>query len=239
MKTIEPCVVTSLLPVRFFVIEDKGWDKVLVKFSKTGTVIKVQRNQLKNNIDDPMEVSVFGVGYRGIGKYSFGNARDAAIRWRCMLNRCYGYSNKHQRTYRGCTVCDEWLNFQRYAEWYYSNKILDWVVDKDILVKGNRVYSPDTCCFVPLELNSMFTKSNSIRGNCPIGVSKCFTGFKATIFVKGKQKYLGVYESAEQAFFAYKKCKEENIKRIAKQYKGYFSERLYRVLMEYEVLITD
>lgn len=239
MNIIEPCVIASLLPVRFFVIEDNGWDKVLVKFSKTNTVVRVQRNQLRGSIDDPMEASVYGVGYRGIGAYNFGNARDAAIRWRCMLNRCYGYSNRHQRTYQGCTVCDEWLNFQKYAEWYYANKIFDWVVDKDILIRGNKVYSPDTCCFVPLELNSMFTKSNSIRGDCPIGVSKCPTGFMATIFIGGKQKYLGLYKSAEQAFLAYKKCKEDNIKRLANQYKEHFSKRLYRVLMEYEVLITD
>ncbi len=85
----------------------------------------------------------------------------------------------------------------------------------------------------------MFTKSNRIRGNYPIGVTKQGSKYLANIFIKGIQKYLGSFSSVEEAFTVYKKHKEANIKRIANEIKSLISERLYNVLMNYEVLITD
>lgn len=241
VNTIYPAFIPLLFPEKEYVIlEDNGWDKVFIQFVRTGTTVKVQRNQLKQRgVSDPMKPSVWGVGYRGIGHYNFVTAKESFIRWRCMLNRCYGHSNKVQSAYKGCIVCDEWLNFQNFSQWFYENYIEGWVLDKDILVRGNKIYSPDTCCFVPVELNSMFTKSNRIRGNYPIGVTKQGNKYLANIFIKGTQKYLGSFSSIEEAFTVYKKHKEDNIKRITNEIKSLISERLYNVLINYEVLITD
>lgn len=113
------------------------------------------------------------------------------------------------------------------------------MIDKDIIVRGNKIYGPETCCFVPVELNSMFTKSNSIRGSCPIGVHKQGTKYVATLFVKGKQKYLGIFDTPKDAFNTYKINKEENIKRLAKGLKPLISKRLFEILINYTVEITD
>lgn len=93
-----------------------------------------------------------------------------------MMRRCYDpkYHEK-EPTYKGCEVCKEWLNFQMFAEWYYKNHYeiegQRICLDKDILLKGNKIYSADTCIFVPHRINSLFVKSYKLRGELPIGVS--------------------------------------------------------------------
>lgn len=109
--------------------------------------------------------SVFGIGYLGEGEYTTkdtdGNTIQEYRTWSHMLERCY--SKKYQQrkpTYKGCTVCDEWLNFQNFAEWYNKNyyEINGETIclDKDILVIGNKLYSPNTCIFVPNSINVLF-----------------------------------------------------------------------------------
>ena len=92
--------------------------------------------------------------------------------WQSMLSRCYSESYRRKFTsYIGCTVCNEWLTFSNFKKWFEEHYVDGWELDKDILVKGNKVYGPDTCCFVPQELNSVILKSNRSRGEYPIGVS--------------------------------------------------------------------
>ena len=79
-----------------------------------------------------------------------------------MLIRCYNKKDLEKNpTYKNTTVCIEWCNFQNFAQWFEKNYIDDWALDKDILVKGNKVYSPETCCFVPREINEVFKNSTS------------------------------------------------------------------------------
>ena len=118
-------------------------------------------------------------------------------------------------------------------------------LDKDILVKGNKIYSPETCMFVPQNINKLFTKSNKIRGKYPIGVyfNKNANKFKAQcrIFYNGKtqQESLGLYNTIEDAFNAYKQFKEANIKQMADEYKGKIPDKLYEAMYDYKVEITD
>ena len=92
--------------------------------------------------------------------------------WIHMLNRCY--SEKYQTkkpTYRGCSVCDGWLLLSNFKVWFDANYRDGMSLDKDILVQGNKVYSPETCRFVPGYVNTLLTDAGAIRGELPLGVS--------------------------------------------------------------------
>ena len=205
----------------------------------------------KGKIKCPFEPRVFGIGYLGVGEYkAWENGKDTKVykAWKNMLQRCYD-SKLHMKhpTYFNCTVCDEWLNFQNFAAWYEENyyEIEDKVMclDKDILVKGNKIYGPDTCVFVPQEINLLFTKRDAARGESPIGVSirtdRRRNMFQAYCRVNGKLKHIGYYSSPEEASAAYKEFKEELIKSIADEYKEYIPDKLYDAMYNYEVSLFD
>jgi len=157
-----------------------------------------------------------------------------------MLERCYckKYHTK-KPTYIGCSVAEEWHSFQNFAQWFYENSTESFELDKDILIKGNRVYSSKTCCFVPAEINVLFTKI-SRRGNYPVGVSLHKEGkFQASMSVSNKQIYLGLYTTPEEAFEIYKEAKEEYIKKFADKWEGQITEDVYNALYKYKVEIND
>ena len=189
-------------------------------------------------------INVYGVG---INDYcgtvvNGGKVLTSYKVWDAMLNRCY--SKKHHikhPSYIDCTVCDEWLYFSNFKKWFDENYVEGYHLDKDILVKGNRVYSPDTCCFVPREINNVIENVKSKRGNTPMGVFERFGKFLSYVRVNGKRIYLGTFGTIEQAFEAMKKEKEMYIKKLAQTYydANKITKRVYDALMRYEVEITD
>lgn len=203
----------------------------------------------------PYEPRVYGKGYIGEGKYKSrvnGEKTKMYKFWIGMLQRCYDekFQEKHP-TYKGCSVCKEWLNFQNLAKWYEENYYeIDgqrMCVDKDILIKGNKIYSPQTCMFVPHIINTLFIKSDKIRGSYPIGVSydKECDKYRSVCKVydfknkKQKSKHLGRYNTTEEAFMSYKFFKENYIKEIAEYYKDKIPSNLYNAMYKYTVEITD
>ena len=83
-------------------------------------------------------------------------------RWRGMINRCY---NKNKSgispAYRGTSICNEWLDFSCFLKWakpFIPQIRLGWDLDKDLLGEGRRLYSPDTCTFLPTSINSGIAK---------------------------------------------------------------------------------
>lgn len=217
-----------------------------------GTVVEHREYDAfkKGKIKNPMTPTVYGVGYFGIGKFKSidenGKITKCYNAWLNMLKRCYDtkWQEKHP-TYKGCKVCEEWHNFQVFAEWYYSNfyeieNNEQMTLDKDILKKGNKIYSPESCIFVPQFINKLFTKCDKTRGNLPIGVSKHRNKFQAHLSKgNGKRIRLGTYTAPNEAFRAYKKAKEQYIKEVAEKYKGKIPYKLYQAMMNYEVKIDD
>ena len=206
-------------------------------------------NVLKRKVENPKHKTVFGVGFLGTGKYKTTFKSKICKNyqtWRCMMQRCYDEkSQEKQISYKNTTVCEEWHNFQNFAEWMENNynpeTMQGWQLDKDILIKGNKIYSPDTCCFVPQEINIQFIKSNSVRGEFPIGV--CYIK-KRNVFMsyfnKNKKRYfLGHFNTIEKAFQAYKTAKEQAIKEAADEWKDKIVPRVYQAMYNYEVEITD
>ena len=216
-----------------------------------GTIVEHKRydNFLKGNIKNPYFPTIYGFGCIGIGDFKSkdenGKNTKCYETWFGMYQRCYDPKyHKKFPTYKNCKVCQLWNNYQEFAKWdnenYYEvgNERMD--LDKDILKKGNKVYSPETCIYVPHSINVLFTKRNNERGELPIGVTKNGNNFIARLNKgNGKQISLGTYSTVEEAFQAYKRAKEEYIKEVANKYKLLIPQKLYEALMNYEVEVDD
>lgn len=177
-----------------------------------------------------------------------GGGNDCPIikhKWDSMINRCYNPQALSKRpSYQECYVCEEWLMFSNFKKWFEdpANGYQEgYHLDKDILTKGNKVYSPDTCCFVPQEINSLFTKHTRKRGKYPIGVTLIRGLYIANVNINSHRIRLGGYHTPEEAFQAYKIAKEQHIKELAEKYfqEGKINKKVYDALMKYEVEITD
>jgi len=130
--------------------------KVLVRFVNTGFELETYMDNVRTGkIKDKMKPRIFGVGFEGSGKHKPTKNKKISKEysvWMGMMRRCYDreFQKKKQPSYIGCTVCEEWHNFQNFAEWYkknYPNDGEKYELDKDIKVDGNKIYSPDTCIF--------------------------------------------------------------------------------------------
>ena len=208
----------------------------------------------KGEIRCPYEPTVYNIGYLGEGKYKSkinGKFTRCYTTWRSMLNRCYNERFKQKHTYcKDCEVCEEWHNFQNFANWYYDNyyeiKNECMHLDKDILIKNNKIYSPKTCVFAPQRINTLFTKCNKNRGKLPIGVklekyNKYSSSCSTYDFEENKQirVHLGYYDTPKKAFEVYKKFKEKYIKEVADYYKESIPQNLYNAMYSYIVDIND
>ena len=229
------------------IVEDLGWDNVIVRFD-SGYVTKTQRADiLRGKVRDKLFRSVCSVGYHGIGEYNWVNHKVAYQTWVDVLKRVY-VEKKSRTSYLNVSVCYDWLNFQNFAEWFYEQEFSEtkdengkrYDLDKDILVKGSKTYSPETCCFVPNEINCLFIRNKRIRGNLPIGVTKDGKYFMARLSKGlGNRKFLGSFKTETEAFLAYKQSKEMHLKELAEKWKGKIDDRAYDALMNYEVNIDD
>jgi hypothetical protein len=136
------------------------------------------------------------------------------ITWVSMLCRCYLDSVHAQfPTYTGCEVCKEWHSFSNFKAWMETQ---DWEgkqLDKDILLAGNKLYSPENCAFVDLMTNVFVTDRLAARGKYPVGVSFDFQSgkYKASCRnpITKKQETLGRFLCEDQAHLAWRKRKHE------------------------------
>ena len=222
---------------------------VEVQFVNTGFETSVQLGHIRNGkVKDPYSPSVCGVGILG-AKYPItvnGVKTKEYVLWCHMLERCYSDSFKKKRpTYKGCEVSDNFKSYEYFYEWCQNQigfGIQSFELDKDLLVKGNKVYSDDTSIFIPAEINLLLTKRTASRGGHLIGVcwSKTHKAFIARVNKgKGKRENLGFFKTELEAYNAYKTAKESFIKEQANKWKGKIDVRAYNALMNYEVGIDD
>ena len=149
-------------------------------------------------MDYKIERTVCGIGFNSGGNYETSlNKKQLKVYklWAAMMNRCYNpIYLKQKPNYIGCAVCEEWHDFQNFAKWFYSERfhIFKYELDKDILIKGNKIYSPETCCLVPHSINMLITNSGSKSGDYPQGISlhKGTGKFRVRLGVYGKIKYI-------------------------------------------------
>ena len=210
-------------------------------------------NFVNGCLDNPYFPTVCGVGIVGdMKKYTSKNIKvDREYNmWRGIIHRCYDKECKIKYpTYKEATCCKDWLLFENFYEWIHSqenfdnwNKCNDFDIDKDILIKGNKVYSPETCCLVPSRVNYLFVNKKNKRGNLPIGVTRDKNRYSAQCNdINCKHHYIGSFNNPEEAFNAYKVYKEKIIKQVAlvEYDKGNITKQCYEAMMRYEVEITD
>ena len=164
--------------------------------------------------------------------------------WRNVLTRCYDPKYQKRRpSYIGCSVGENFKNFSLFYVWAQKQIGFgqeNYHLDKDLLIKGNKLYSEDTCVFLPRELNGLLPSCKAARGTLPVGVSDHRGGFRACCSSGGSRSYhIGMFDTPELAFQAYKEAKEAFIKSQAEKWKALIDPRAFAALMAYEVSITD
>ena len=242
-------VCKSLNSGDFKILKYNNSTNVEIKFTNTGFEMVARLGNIRNgNVKDPYAPSVHGIGVSGTKYPSRVNGvliKEYGL-WSNMLERCYNDVYKKKKpTYESCEVSDNFKSYEYFYEWCnnqfgFNNK--DWQLDKDLLIKGNKVYSEDSCIFIPSEINLLLVKNTASRGEYLIGVywSKTHKAFVARVSKnKGKQEHLGYFNTELEAFNAYKQAKESFIKEQAEKWKGKIDERAYNALMNYKVEIID
>ena len=210
---------------------------------------------IRGNVKNLEAPTVYGVGIIG-NKYPSrdGNKmKKEYTLWINMLKRCYDtIDDVRNRNYFKCNVCDEWKYYPNFYEWVHNQENFekwlngDFAIDKDIIKKHNKIYSPDTCCLVPRNINILFVKNEANRGDTPIGVTyhkrdHVYEAHCGNPYEYKKSVYLGRSSSPTEAFNIYKKYKELLIKKIAKEEynKGNIIQKCYEAMINYKVEITD
>ena len=230
-------------------VSNEGYELEIVEYTNTvnctvlinnTTIVKnitydsIKRGKVRN----PYHKMLYSVGYFGEGIYNLKNKYYIRIYsiWAGILRRCYDekFQEEHP-TYKGVVIYEEWYNFQVFAKWFEDNwksHMIRWHLDKDILVKGNKIYSPETCCFVPYQINNIFTTSNTKNLS---GVVKKKNSFRADY----RGNYLGSFNTSEEAFQTYKVAKELWIKKVADEWGDRIEPEVYQAMYNWSVEITD
>lgn len=198
-------------------------------------------------VRNPYHPSLFGVGFVGVGDFKASeNGKDTKeyTTWYNMMKRCYSREFLDGNpTYEGCKVCDEWHNFQSFAEWLTKQK--NWGkagydLDKDLKIIGNKVYGPDFCSLVPHEVNSVLGRKTfrKKKEEAPDGVSwdaakrkyiaQCWNG-------NGKNIHIGRFDCKFQAHDLYKKFKERIVREVADRFKEDLDVCVYVNLSSYRL----
>ena len=232
------------------IIAYNSYSDIIVEFQDEYkyTTNATYNNFKKSKIRNPYDREYYGVGF--LGRSYCKNQKfvdDLSFKtWEWILRRCYSdKALKRNPTYEPCYICEEWHEYYNFKIWFETNyytidgEIME--IDKDVLIKNNKIYSPETCVFLPHCINSIFCKTNAKRGKYPIGVSyhKKVGKFQSYCTVNNKRVHLGYYDTPEKAFNAYRIYKERYIKKVADKYEVYIPKVLYDALYNYKVEITD
>lgn len=235
------------------IIEYNNSKNIIVEFDNNYKTTTTYKHFKEGKVRYPYDKTVFNVGFLGEGRYKTCENNEMPIYykvWRDMLKRCYCTKEQERYpTYLGCVVCEEWHNFQNFAQWFNNNwyevEEQRMCLDKDILYKGNKLYSPDTCVIVPQFINTLFVKNDADRGKYPIGVTFKKSTQRYTSYYSRtengirKRIHLGYFDDPNKAFICYKKAKEKYIKEVANYYKDKIPQKLYIAMNNYIVEIDD
>lgn len=224
----------------FKIVEYINARKVLIEFEDGFRKYAAAKEVRNGSVKNPFYPVVCGRGF--LGEASNFTEKEYNS-WICMLHRCYDRTNL---AYIDCEVDTKWFNFKDFLSFYRENYVEGFALDKDILRKGNKLYSDATCCFVPYEINSLFASRRNFRGSLPVGVTEHKVSGKITYRARicdgnaaTKRKHLGCYKTPEEAFYTYKSFKEMRIKEVANKWKNHITEDVYNALLNWQIEITD
>lgn len=180
--------------------------------------------------NDACKNLVFGVGVNDLR----GCSRDKSyIHWHSMIGRCYNpkVHISHPR-YKECKICSEWHIYSNFKRWFDDNYVDNWALDKDILVRGNKIYSPENCCFVPVEINNMF--KDGYKQYLPRCVRKENGKYAFRCITPSGRTTKRGFSTPEDAYVAYRRMKKDYIKYLANKYKGQLNAVVYNALINIE-----
>lgn len=202
--------------------------KVTVKFEDGYETATTASDIRKKEVKNPFYRSVAGVGYLGVGNFSYLEHTYAYNKWSYMMNRVYNKKVVEYARYggRGITVCEEWYNFQNFAEWITTQSNYGksgYELDKDLIDPKSHIYSKETCCLIPQHINAAITGR---RG----GINKAKNKFRVRVSLQGKSINVGLYESIDEATSAYKMAKVDFVRRLADQYADVLDLEVYEAL---------
>lgn len=166
--------------------------------------------------------------------------------WHHLLKRLYNEESlRREPNYKDVELCEDWKYFSKFKEWFdenYPGGRDDYQLDKDLLCYDlglkKKIYSPETVCFLPAEINASINKLKGMNG-LPVGVQKARTGgdkYIAASAAIGRKTHIGTYNTIEEAFEAYRKVREPKIRALADKYKDCISERAYMALKRFKIL---
>lgn len=224
------------------IIEQRNHGDIDVQFLDSHKYIK--RNITYNGfrlgeVKNPYDITVFGVGYLGEGKYKTRKNQNKMtqeyVSWTGILSRCYYNKEKYPSYYGICKVCNEWFNYQNFARWFNENKYEceeRLHVDKDILHPNSKLYSPTNCMLVPQKINALFISHTTKADGLPHGITLLKSGKYKSVY---NANYLGMFNTCEEAYKAYIVAKSKEIKRIVYEYRNKIPYKVYQALIEYKV----
>lgn len=177
---------------------------------------------IEGSIRYPYNASLFGVGYLGVGKYKSVVKKKMTKEygvWRGMLRRCYSLESYSKNpSYIGCSVDKRWYNFQVFARWFDDNYVEGFELDKDLLIDGNKLYSEDTCVFIPSCLNAFLSSKQSTNTSGYTGVSWHKRDRKWSVQINDidthKLLHLGYFDDPVKASQIYKSARYGMVLRI-------------------------
>jgi hypothetical protein len=160
--------------------------------------------------------------------------------WGSMLDRCY--SDKLRvvhKAYEDCTVCDEWLYYPNFVNWFNDNYKAGMQLDKDLINVGSRTYNPENCSFIPSEINSLVISCKASRGNFPQGCAYHKATGKIIVRVReyGKSIIIGYFDCKKEAFKAYKEKKLMHMIKVANSSfaNGDICEQVFNNLIKWDI----
>lgn len=223
------------------IIKYESYDKTTVEFEdkyKTQTVISYQH--FKNGfMRNPSFVWL--AGRILIDKNDVNENPIAYQKYRAMIDRCYGKQKYNNVVYKGCEVCKEWFDFENFVKWfnenYYTIENESMELDKDLFGDG-KLYSPNTCIFVPHKLNSWFAMFKDYRDrktDLPMGVNLYDNGYGKKRYRVNSLEKGQLFDDLEEAANAYKENIKRKFKEYAENHKNEIPNRLYDKLINYKI----
>lgn len=224
--------VSKTEQLHYVVLEYRSKYDVVVQCLELGNIQHVYLAALRAGaIKNPYYKGKYG-GYFGEGPYTKAGHRKAYNVWKNMITRVTeeGQMTSRNAKYVGVIVDERWYNYQVFADWYERYMLRlnpkyhdEYQIDKDILTYYSdiKMYSPETCCLVPEAINKALDglyRNRIAESDLPMGVHSNGKTFSVNISIYGKQPYLGVFNSPEEAFICYKTEKEKYIKELADFY---------------------
>lgn len=191
---------------------------------------------------DNMKNKICGVGVNDY-EYAIKNKDIHLLSYKCwhsMISRCYNPKEQQKHpTYKGCIVCDEWKYFSNFKKWFDENYKYGYELDKDILSKNNKYYSPQTCLFIPKYINNLIRTRTDGVNKMGVFYDKRIKKYIARTTFNGKTKYSKICNSEEEAYQEYKKIKYLEINRVVTKAfeNGDIDKRTYDALMHYEIML--